>query len=247
MNKAQDLITPVTSYELVAREYYDPERHPTCANFREASRTLFQRWLKTVSIRAQICEVGAGKSLLAEILSEERTDLQSLALVDESPSMLEYSEPWRYVGVRLDLASAFALPYGSESFDIVASCLGDPYNSWSFWVEVCRVLKPNGTCLFTTPSFDWAKSFRGATDTDALHSSAFDLVDGSQVSLPSYIYPEPDEVQLMKSAKLTVSEISQVSIRDLSGHKLSSKLMLNRGADASVVTGYVASKESAYL
>ncbi len=240
MNRS--IIAPVASYELVAQEYYDAGRHPTCANFREASRLLFRRWLSVVPNRKLICEVGAGKSILAEILSEALLALDTLTLVDESPCMLAYSRALEEVGVRLDLASAFALPYGSDSFDVVASCLGDPYNSITFWTEVRRVLKPDGICLFTTPSWEWAEAFRESTDTNSMHSSAFDLFDGSQISLPSHIYPQHDQKQLMESANLAVSEISQVLIRDLSGQRLSPKLVLRRGADASVITGYVATK-----
>jgi SAM-dependent methyltransferase len=244
MNKTQALITPVVSYELVAQEYYDPERHPTCANFREASRLLFRPWLSLVPNRKLICEVavGAGKSLLAEILSEALRSLNTLTLLDEAPSMLSYSRALKEVGVRLDLASVFALPYGSESFDVVASCLGDPYNSISFWTEVRRVLKPDGICLFTTPSWEWAKAFREITDTNSMHNSAFELSDGSQISLPSHIYPQHDQIRLIESANLAVSEISQVLIRDMSGQRLSPKLVLQRGADASVITGYVATR-----
>lgn len=240
MNKTQAIISPAVSYELVAQEYYDPERHPTCANFREASRLLFRRWLSLVPNQKLICEVGAGKSLLAEILTEALRSLDTLTLVDESPSMLGYSRALKEFGVKLDLASVFALPYDSKSFDVVASCLGDPYNSISFWGEVRRVLKPGGICLFTTPSWEWAQAFREITDTNSMHSSAFELSDGSQISLPSHIYPQHDQIRLIEWANLSVSEISQVLIRDLSGQKFSPKLVLRRGADASVVTGYVA-------
>src|SRR5216683_2735662 len=111
MNKTQAILAPVASYELVAQEYYDAERHPTCANFREASRLLFRRWLSLVPNRKLICELGAGKSLLAEILTEALRSLDTVTLVDESPSMLAYSRALKEVGVRLDLASVFALPY----------------------------------------------------------------------------------------------------------------------------------------
>jgi len=239
MNKTHALISSAVSYELVAQEYYDRERHPTCANFREASRLLFRRWLSRVPNQKLICEVGAGKSLIAEILTDTRRSLDTLTLVDESPAMLDYSQDLKDFGVRLDLASAFALPYDSASFDVVASCLGDPYNSICFWTEVCRVLKPDGICLFTIPSWEWAEAFRERADINSMHSSMFELSDGSQISLPSHIYSQHDQTRLLESANLEVSEVSQVLIRDLSGQKLSQKLLVRRGADASVVTGYV--------
>ena len=230
------------SYELVAREYYDSDRHPTCANFREASRIIFRRWLTLVPNHSGVCEVGAGKSLLAELFAETKRNLSELTLVDESQTMLRYSDEWKDLGVRFHVASVFALPFATESFDVVASCLGDPYNSISFWVEVRRILKPNGICLFTTPSWEWAKTFREIADPKSIHSSVFELADGSEVSLPSHIYPEEEQIRLVESADFAVSEVSHGTISDLAGSKLSPKLVLSRGTDANVVTGYVAKK-----
>jgi len=243
MNKEQSLATTVASYELVAREYYDTERHPTCANFRDASRILFKRWLSEFNSRSLVCEIGAGKSLIAEILFEANQELSGLVLVDESHSMLAYSERWRRAGVKLELASAMDLACASESFDAVASCLGDPYNTPSFWREVHRILRPGGKCLFTTPSRDWAVAFRDGSNQDSMHSSEFELADRSRVFLPSHIYSEADQIELIQSVGLKVLQVSGVSIQDLSGNKLSPKLLLSRGQKASVVTGYLALKE----
>jgi SAM-dependent methyltransferase len=242
MSETYQPITVASSYELVAREYYDPERHPTCANFREASRIIFQRLLGLVSDHLSVCEVGAGKSLLAELVAGTNGNLGSLILVDESPSMLRYSEAWRNLGVKLRVASAFALPFATATFDVLVSCLGDPYNSIAFWQEAHRVLKPHGKCLFTTPSWEWARAFRDVTDAVSMHSSAFELADGSRISLPSHIYPEQDQIEIMKSAGLAVSAVSHVSIADLAGQKLSPKLVLTRGTDVDVVTGYVGTR-----
>src|ERR1700728_1042873 len=175
MSKAQDVIAQVVSYDLIAQEYYDPKRHPTCANFRDASRILLRRWLAPTPTQARICDVGAGRSLSAEILREERRSLGLLVLVDQSRPMLAYSEGWRGDGATLCVASASALPYSSEYFDVVASSLGDPYNLDSFWAEIHRVLKIGGKCFFTTPSYDWAQAFRSAPDSDSKHSSDFEL------------------------------------------------------------------------
>jgi ubiquinone/menaquinone biosynthesis C-methylase UbiE len=242
MTKIQDATTFIASYEMVAREYYDSERHPTCANFREASRIIFRQWLRSVRDKSQICEVGAGKSLVAEVLAENRRNWGSLTLVDESASMLHYSDGLKDARVRLVVASAFGLPFDPESFDVVASCLGDPYNVISFWTEVHRVLKPHGKCLFTTPSWEWATAFRDISDTSSMHSSVFELSDGSQISLPSHIYSEHDQIRHFGSACLTVSNVARVSIRELAEQRLSPKLVLCRGGDANVVTGYAATK-----
>ena len=236
------LTTPTVSYEVVAGEYYNLERHPTCANFRSASGILFRRWLSFFSLPSHICEVGAGKSLLAEILLEQCRSLHSLMLVDESPAMLAHSETYRGAGAVLYIASASALPHPSRTVDWVVSCLGDPYNSESFWREAYRVLKNNGTCFFTTPSYDWAQAFRSAIDPDSMHDAEFELADGSCVSLPSHIYSQEQQIRMIESAGLRVSDVASVSISEISQHLLSPKLIQTRGLTASVATGYVASK-----
>src|SRR3989442_58588 len=86
------------TYEDLALEYYDPNLHPTSANFREASAEVLRDWLEFVEFNgAWICEVGAGKSLIPEFLNG-RVCLDRLILVDSSPSMLAYSKPWCVAG-----------------------------------------------------------------------------------------------------------------------------------------------------
>lgn len=242
MTKSKEALAAATSYEVVAGEYYSAERHPTCANFREASRMLFRRWLGSVRDESPVCEVGAGKSIVAELLAEANRSLSALTLTDESELMLDYSRTWGSVGVKFRISSGFALPFTRSSFDVVVSCLGDPYNTVPFWTEVHRVLRSNGTCFFTTPSWEWAKAFRNVGDVKSMHTSVFELADGSEISLPSYIYPEEEQVLLVESVGFAVSEISHVVIADLAGLRLSSKLLAGRGPDANVVTGFIAKR-----
>ena len=79
---------------------------------------------------------------MAEFILSARDNLDRLVLVDESASMLAYSEKWRDAGATLKMGSAFSLPVPSNAFDLVVSCLGDPYNTFSFWTEVRRLLVP---------------------------------------------------------------------------------------------------------
>jgi SAM-dependent methyltransferase len=240
MSTSPQLIRSIASYESVASEYYDATRHPTCANFREASQLLLRRWLTTWPVRGSVCEIGAGSSLMAEIMSATNHSLESLTLIDESPSMLHYSQKWAQAGANLDFGSAMSLPYRDKSFDFVASFLGDPYNTVTFWQEVRRIARPGAVCLFTTPSWDWAESFRESNDKEALQTSVFELADGTRLSLPSNIYREPEQVRLIESAGLSVADVSFAQIQDLDGRVLSPKLKVERGPDAKVVTGFAA-------
>lgn len=231
------------TYEDLASEYYDEDRHPTCANFREGSSRLLCDWLRTHRVeQAWLGEVGPGKSVVAELLAADDVPLGRLVLIDSSPSMLAYSKGRVSRGVRLLIGDATALPLVSESVDLLVSSLGDSYNVGALWREVYRVLRPGGMSLFTTPSYDWARSFRRTENPDNMMLAEFELSDGRHVAVPSWIYPVRSQVNLIESSGLLVKDLADVAISDLKSGRLSPKLVIERGMDASVVTGYVVSK-----
>jgi SAM-dependent methyltransferase len=234
----QDLSVPVGAFDEIAAEYYDPSRHPTCANFRFASSLLLAEWLKDYRDET-LCEVGCGKSLAAEILFRHDSFLPRIMLTDDSAIMLEYSRPWGAQGAQLKVASADALPIRSGSVQYLISSLGDPYNSRTFWQEAARVLGPNGRVLYTTPANDWSEAFRRGAAAD---EAEFELADGRHVTIHSCIYPEAGQIQLIEEAGLRVKEVSNVTVKDLIGQPLSAKLLACRGQEAGVVTGFSAIK-----
>src|SRR5438132_3045781 len=110
-SKQSTIETHLESYEEIASEYYDRTRHPTCANFREASARILRVWLRRLSVeRGQVCEVGAGDSLLAELLLEAGKEPRGVIISDPSPSMLEFSKKWVNRGAELSLNRAEMLP-----------------------------------------------------------------------------------------------------------------------------------------
>ena len=230
------------SYEELAQEYYDPKRHPTCANFRVASRILLDRWLGRSSLCGTFLEVGPGRSLVAEWLAMKQESLDRLLLGDSSRSMLGYSVCRRDVGARLLLADARALPLPPSSILTLVSSLGDPYNSGAFWKEAARVLQVNGRLIFTTPSEEWARTFRRRECSPAFDTADFVIATGETVSVPSSIYPKSEQQQCIESAGLTVEEIADIPIDAIPEHERSPKLCIERGSDASIVTGYLARK-----
>src|SRR5947207_2274412 len=97
-----EIKTPSGSYDDVAAEYYDPVRHPTCANFREASDYLLDQWWAEYQIgESAIFEVGPGRSAAAEQMLKRGAHLNQLTLVDSSSAMLAYSGKWRAYGSHL--------------------------------------------------------------------------------------------------------------------------------------------------
>lgn len=231
------------TYEDLGAEYYDPIRHPTCANFREASGRLIAAWLRTLLPVSDgwLCEVGPGMSLVADLLNHQDTAaLARLILVDSSPSMLRYARPWVPAGAHLLLGSAFMLPIASESVQLVVASLGDPYNTAPFWKEVCRVLRPGGSFVFTTPSCNWASRFREGQNVKL---AEFELSDGRRVEVPSWIYPRDEQVRMFEQYRLLLRQLDEVPISELKSEPLSPKLLQLRGLDASVVTGYLLVKD----
>jgi SAM-dependent methyltransferase len=224
-------------YELLAHEYYDPILHPTSANFRAASESLLRSCLPETSQR-NVLDAGAGRSLVAELMLQEHQTLQDLVALDSSPHMLSFSNGFRSRGIGLLLGDCRRMPLSDESFDIVVSILGDPYNGREFWREVRRVLEPGGVAIFTTPAYDWAVAFRSAT---ALDVAEFVLVDDTQLQTPSFVYPNRRQRELIEAEGLLIKEVLEVPIAAAS-EPHSPKLLDSRGPNAPIVTGYVATK-----
>lgn len=227
------------SYDQVAPEYYDPARHPTCANFRQASQLLLERLAPDIP-PANCCEVGAGDSLLAELIWRRHHELEGLLITDAVPAMLNYSRRWEQHGATLAIAKASHLPVPDASLLLLVASLADPYDDDSFWEEVARVLTPGGRCVLTTPSATWAHRFRA--HGSPRDSAEFELGDGTSVQLRSLVRRPKEERQMIERHNLRVAEEATASL-DLLEEPISAKLRVLDPGDA-VVNGFVALKRS---
>jgi len=242
MNKSSKKNTFGT-YEDLASEYYDSIRHPTCANFREGSKIILSKFLDDFSLEnRKLCEVGAGKSLIAELLENTNVSPNCFFITDLSFSMLAYSKQWNSHGAFLVVADAIKLPFPSNSMEIVISSLGDPYNTSLLWVEIFRILEPNGTFLFTTPSYEWATSFRRKDSGEAFRLAEFELSNGKHIWVPSWIYSINEQLKRIKKEGFFSQGVISVPLSRLKGKRISPKLLNKNGSDINVVTGYVLSK-----
>jgi SAM-dependent methyltransferase len=224
------------SYDDLAHEYYDAERHPTCANFREGSLRLVERWLgKGDATSGTRWDVGAGESVLAEVLAVRGVGLGGTTALDDSPSMLAHSEKWTSRGLGLAIGDAEAIPAENGSAALVVASLGDPYNTDQWWTEVARVLAPGGICIFTTPTHEWAESFRDGAGMDV---AEFELADGRKVLVPSLVHSPEEQMRRIEQAGLRVDVVEHVTRGELRVGRLSPKLLVLPNDDAPVLRGY---------
>ena len=185
------MIKHFSPYDNVADEYYSPDLHPTCSNFRQLAH-LFVSDLRTnakferMMREGRILETGAGFSLAAEIMSRDFNALQNLTIQDASEKMLNHSIRWQNWLRDIYISDARQLQAGDRSYDIVFSILADPYNDLKLWQEVSRVLNHGGLWVLTTPSHHWAKNFRSI---EGAKSSRFVTKNSEEFDHPSFTYP----------------------------------------------------------
>lgn len=202
-------------YEVLADEYYDQARHPTCSNFGELSSGFLVPRIRAVAGSVtRALEVGAGRSILATVFEEEHLPLKRVTLLDQSAAMLRHSERWIKVGATSIVADARRTGLPDRAFDLIVSSLGDPYNCAEFWQEMHRVVSNSGIFLFTTPSFEWSSAFRIGTDRD---KAEFVLRHGGRVSVPSLTRPLTEQRAMMAKARFVIAEEAIRTRKDLVG------------------------------
>jgi SAM-dependent methyltransferase len=229
-----------SAYEALAFEYYNQQRHPTCANFRYASKLLARAWLSGAVIGDLAVEVGCGMSIAAEILVEIEQFHGCLLMSDSSISMLKYSRKFVSESIRLVMADAVELPVEGGSCGVIVASLGDPYNGTVFWNEMARVTAPSGCIIFTTPSFEWSSMYRNRGDYGSGADIAeFALPGGRVIGAPSVVYDVHEQVRLVEqTARLRVEEVSSINYSQIPTKGISSKLNVAKEGNLPVVTGY---------
>lgn len=195
------------SYNSVAAEYYNAELHPTCRNFRDASRSFLHEALSSLPRRGWAIEVGAGDSLAGEL---GPAAFERLILLDKSEAMLSYSRKYRLFA-DLMIGDALALPFADNSISLIIASLADPFNVAQFWSEVQRTLKIGAHCIFTSPSYEWASSFRKQSIGEQEGAALFQLRSGEYVHLPSLVQPEESQIEMMRQAGLVLVSTNSIA------------------------------------
>jgi SAM-dependent methyltransferase len=213
-------IREAATYESVAAEYYNERHHPTCADFREASRVCLKRVFELERPAGRLADIGCGQSLISEFASD------GLVLIDESLAMLDLN-PDHHEKRRLNVVES---PFGISEFDWIFAVLADPYNEVGTWLNIARALKSEGRCVFIVPSYCWASKFRGSSKTEIAGKARFDLLSGESLFLPSMILLPERQKALISSSGLHVDRIDHVCVGDLAeikSEKISSVLSQN--------------------
>lgn len=205
------------TYDAVGAEYYDDLRHPTCADFREASLILLRRIFHEDHPTGRIADIGCGRSQVAEVARG------SLVLVDESSEMISLNGEDHESRVINIVEETF----GDAEFDWIFAVLADPYNEVRAWENISKALKPNGRCVFITPSYSWATKYRTPSMGEVAGKARFDLRSGRSIFLPSTILSPARQRELVLSVGLQVVRVEHVLVRELSkvrSEKISSAL-----------------------
>jgi SAM-dependent methyltransferase len=226
----------VGCYDDLADEYYDAARHPTCRNFRDASARYIKSAISALEMHGLMVDVGAGNSVLAELCAKGGGSLANLLLIDRAPGMLAHSERYRPHAVRMTVGDATLMPLRPLSTSIIVASLGDAYNTEYFWREVKRCLRPSGVCIFTTPAFEWANSFRQSALHECKDLAYFELNDGRSVYVPSIIHPLDTQRAVIECNGLHVTNFGAVRPTEIQPPH--SPKILSLSASEPIVVGY---------
>lgn len=227
-------------YDQIAEEYYDKEMHPTCAAFDCASHHLLSGFVSALSMCGKtICDVGAGRSQVAQLLSGEFGSFGSLHLVDNCEKMLKWSQIFCLDNIERHLLDAAHIDALGIEFDYIFASLGDPYNTISFLASARKSLRSSGTLAFTTPSYEWAEMFRSSDNDEEINKALFVRSNGTRHFVASHIFPETYQLRIMEESGLRVREVKYFTVSQLD---LVPAKLKGLPADAPVVTLYVADK-----
>ncbi len=228
----------LNNYGMVAAEYYDAGRHPTSAAFRAASVRLLTPLL-IQGTQGKVLEIGSGRSVAAEILSDQGSSLL-LVISDSEPSMLAHSRSFAGERTVLTVTSATCLSFPDQTFALVVASLGDPYNLDSFWTEASRVLEQGGRLLFTTPTHNWSTKFRVGGSAADKTAAEFELHNGMIVNVPSNVLEVGAQREMIAAHGLELEDVHEVTRDQVPLASVAPKLDV--ADDGPVVSLYVVRK-----
>lgn len=190
----------MSSYDLLADEYYDP-RHITSRNFDAATNAYLRRAGCGLPSVGLILDAGAGRGRATQFCN---ADPRRTVQVDISRSMLVLSG--REPTVARVQCDAQVLPFRDASFAAVTAFLFDPFNEPRFYEGVSRVLIAGGRFLGTLPHEKWGRSLR-AIRGYSINKSRMIKRDGSVVERDSFLLSEAEIRRQIEAVGMVVDDL----------------------------------------
>lgn len=143
-----------SNYEIIADEYYN-SNHVTSRNLDSSTLEFCSNFVFNIPSDGLVLELGCGKGCSGKYCKIKNDRIIQL---DISRSMLKLYP--RENCVQRILGDALNIPFKSSCFSIVTAFLYDPYNDDDLYMEISRVLKPNGVFIGTLPHSKWLLTLR---------------------------------------------------------------------------------------
>jgi len=221
------------TYEAIASEYYDPNLHPNSRGLGVGSRIACLRLAQSIPKHFKlVIEIGPGREPLSDLFESE-----GRIYVDSSPTMLAFSSDRPDTTKTIGRADTMLAP--DSCADLILAGLGDPYNDAGFWKEAARKLKSTGLCIFTTPSYEWALTYR-TVERSLPDTARFVRSDRKVINLPSFIFSAAQQSEIIEASGLIVTRIESVLLSELNAIEAPKLGVVDKHVP--VVTGYLVKK-----
>lgn len=187
-----------SGYSAIAPAFTEDKRVTTAYFHKLSLPFLASAHASCVTPNARVLEVGPGNGWLISALH-----LVSNGYVgaDISQEMIDVLAA-RFPGRCFMRASARALPFPAEAFDIIMCSLADSYFYPAALCELSRVLHPQGAMIMTMPAAAWA---RGIRRPEEMTRTTFSLLDGPGATVFSFALDPADLAACLRLAGLTVT------------------------------------------
>lgn len=179
------------AYDLLAREYYERQKHPTCANFAALHAVALDMIGSRVRPGERYLEVGCGMGQLDLVASP-----YDVVLTDVSEGMLSLARRRTGGLVVCRKMNAFEPDFPACTFAGVACFLADPYNHELFYRAIRNVLKTSGFLLVTVPNHVWASALRRRLNIP-LEQTIFIVHGQHTLAVPSITRPVKEQLSLL--------------------------------------------------
>lgn len=190
-------------YEKIAMEFTE-DRRVTTRNFHQLSRRFFSEQIARLPNGCRCAELGPGRGWLRAEIKWPTVEYQAIEL---SPSMIR-----GLLGCKVIAADVCAIPVPKQHYDVVFASLADPYAHPMAFVEIRRILRPEGRLVLSTPSGVWSS---GVRTKESRWKTTFIPSAGVPVEVYSFTYTKNELADLLRSCEFSICSAETAYGRDL--------------------------------